>query len=228
MDTLYSIDLNFNLPEDPTEIVTKNKEFLSELKKFGFDGREVRKMLEDYNVLGLGVFKMEEEKPAKGWISFDDLTGTLKNEPLASPEKLKKYRSEYESFCKGVDDAKRTSKLLLNNKFISTGLRKLLNETVEHLTKVKEWHSYKPFQERPLQLDETEKRANSITQITSLQVVEIYNYIKSFEMEMVIYGNIKSVTEGDIFSLICEIFNGIDHLKPYTKEYIKRLYYENK
>ena len=181
MDTLYSIDLNFNLPEDPTEIVTKNKEFLSELKKFGFDGREVRKMLEDYNVLGLGVFKMEEEKPAKGWISFDDLTGTLKNEPLASPEKLKKYRSEYES-----------------------------------------------FQERPLQMDETEKRANSITQITSLQVVEIYNYIKSFEMEMVIYGNRRSVSEGDIFSLICEIFNGIDHLKPYTKEYIKRLYYENK
>jgi hypothetical protein len=228
MDTIYSIDLNLNLPEDPTEIVTKNKEFLSELKKFGFDGREVRKMLQNHSGLGLGVFKMEEEKPTKSWISFDDLLGALKNELWTSPEKLKKYRSEYESFCKGVDDAKRTAKLLVNNKFISTELRKLLHETVEHLTKVKERHSYKPFQDQPLQVDETEKWANSITQITSLQVVEIYNYIKYFEMEMVTYGNRGSETEGDIFSLICEIFNGIDHLKPYTKEDIKILYHENK
>jgi len=74
---------------------------------------------------------------------------------------------------------------------------------------------------------DVEERAKTITQMTGRQVVEIYNYIKSFEREISKRLYLDGLKDVDIFSLICEIFNGIDFLRSYTKKGIKNLYENN-
>jgi len=222
-DLPKNIDLE-NVPEDPTELVTENKEYLLELKECGLDGRKIGKMIRNYHDLRLSdIGKKKEQK--KGWIEFDDKIGTrLENEePWPSRAELKKYRALYEKSLKDIDYAIRSAKGLINSPYISSETKASLRNDVEHLLGIKKRGSYKSYaNDRLLHPDEKNitRPATSITQMTGFQVVEIYNYIKSFRAPH--YEG-----EKDIFSIICEIFNGLDNLKPYTKKDIKNLYYNN-
>jgi hypothetical protein len=229
----YNIDLILDLPEDPTELVTKNKEFLSDLRDCEFDGREIGKILKNYYGLrlkdvdkGLRIPKEIKKKlNKKGWKEFDDFFGhRFGNEPWPSKAELKKYKAEYKEFCNKIDYAIRSSNGLINNPFISFETKELLKKEVERLSKIKKQDSYENHSDRLLHPAESDVKepAKTIMQMTGFQVVEIVKYIDPFREKTKRLWKLKA-----IFSLICEIFNELDSLKPYTQDDIKSLYDKN-
>lgn len=220
-----NINLILDLPVDPTELVIKNKEFLSDLKKCGFDGREIGKILKNYYGLRLSAFGKKADKNKKGWVEFCDIMGEpLEDEPWPDQGKLKKYKTEYEMFSKGIDNAIRSAKGVLKQQYISYDTKKLLEKDIEHLSKTKRMYSYNSYNGRLLHPDEADlkRKAISLTQMTGFQVVAAVNYINLF-MEKTKKACWKEV---DIFSLICEIFNKTV-FESYSIKDIKNLYYNN-
>ncbi|MEA3427694.1 MAG: hypothetical protein U9Q84_00445 [Thermodesulfobacteriota bacterium] len=231
---MQNIDLK-NIPKNFTKLIVENKTFLSDLKKRGFDEKQISKILKNYHGLDLHSCG-STSRPKKGWVKADDVPNDTMQAiwlPL-EPGKISSFNVMDQKFQKDVDYAIRTLTSLNKNPVISSETKKHLMKEKSRLLKIRDRCSHQPPPERLLHQDEKDVtlKAKSITQMTGFQVVNFYNYIKPIvkktNREMVrISSHHKEYKDKDIFALICEILNKTDSLAPYTKDYIKNLYFNN-
>lgn len=233
---MHDIDLE-NIPEDPTELITKNKTFLSDLKKHGLDGKQIRKILRNYHGLDLYSCGFPSERK-KGWIKTEDLPEHTAYSVWISqePGTFTPFNVTDKEFHENVHYALRRIAVLLKDPVISGETKRVVIKEKDRLLKIKDEWSYKLRPERLLHPGEKDAtlKARFITQMTGFQVVSLYNYIKpitkKINEEMLhtqgARGH-KNYRDKEIFLFICEIFNSTDSLKPYTEERIKNLYNNN-
>ena len=231
---MHDIDLD-NIPKNFTELIIKNKTFLSDLKKHGLDEKQIRKILKNYHGLDLYSCGFRSERK-KGWIKTEDLPEHTVQAICLSlePDTLTPFNITDKKFQKDVDYAIRKISTLLNNPVISGEIKSALTKKTNGLEKIRKRCGHKPRPERLLHPGEKDMapKARSITQMTGFQVVCLYDYIRPIaektDRQMIAASPAhKPYREKDIFSFICEILNATDDLKPYTEKGIKSLYFNH-
>lgn len=226
---MYDIDLE-NIPEDLTQVITKNKTFLSDLKKHGLDEKQIRKTLRNYHGLDLYSCAPRSERK-KGWIEAEDLPEYTAHFVWMSQMS---YDATSKKFHKDVDYAIRAIATLSKKPVISSETKRALTKEKNRLLEIRDRYSHKPPQERLLHPSEKDVtlKAKFIKQMTGFQVVCLYDYIRPIaektDRQMIAASPAhKPYREKDIFSFICEILNATDNLKPYTENGIKSLYFNH-
>lgn len=249
-DPLDSKDMDI-IVKDPTEVIMKNRNFLLDLIKHGFDEKKLPKFFLNY--YGLRVNKLGVVMPElreKFYSLFNDkLTIWLKANNFKEDSvvgMLKYWECDGsgikvvlgvvdKKFRKNVDYGIRALTSLCKNPVITDKAKNKLAKERNELLKIKEFFGGPRVFKQPIHQDEkgATLEAKSWTQMRGFQVVKAYNYIKALmeetNKEMVLISlSHKEYRDKDVFALICEFLNQPGNkFDRYTVGDIKNLYFNN-
>lgn len=186
----------FDLREnDPLDLVKKNTRLVKHLKENGIDGFHINKILADVD----DAFEI----PIK--ITSTDIT---------------KRRA--------AETGKRNIGSLVNLGILEDGEIKFLKKIYNRLDKLSTLWAKDKKGKPIIKLDFLSldgKKAKSLTQMIGWRVVELYNYISSFNTQR--KTNQRNFNQADIFKLIGELFAVVCEIK-YEQKQIHDFYFNNR